>query len=244
MDNLWRDQDARGLEGIDLLVYRSRLIGRETRLVVWGGGNTSIKLQETDFRGRKTRVMRIKGSGSDLKTIEPKHFPGIRLDDLDPLRERPSMSDDEMVAYLVNCLMETGSPRPSIETLLHGFVPHAHIDHTHADAILGLTNTANGRRHVEAVYKDEAVWIPYRRPGFELSREIALRTASMSAFSCFRVSGLLSKPTGSKRTTAVKPIVRGFNPRHIDRMKPARPMTAKPMQAPLHKRAASGASSS
>ncbi len=173
MQNLWRDDEARGLEGIDLLVYRSRLIGRDTHLVVWGGGNTSIKHQETDFAGRKTRVLRIKGSGSDLKTIEARQFPGIRLDDLETLHRRDSMSDEEMVAYLVHCLMEPGSPRPSIETLLHGFVPHPHIDHTHADAILALTNTVDGRRHVEAVYGHEAIWIPYRRPGFTLSREVA-----------------------------------------------------------------------
>src|SRR6266699_365278 len=173
MDNLWRDEEARSLEGLDLLVYRSRLIGRDTRLVVWGGGNTSSKLQETDFRGRTVRVMRIKGSGSDLKTIEAKQFPGIRLEDLEPLYEREAMSDDEMVAYLVHCLMEPGAPRPSLETLLRGFVPGQHIDHTHADAILALTNTADGRRHVEAVYGQEAIWIPYRRPGFTLSREVA-----------------------------------------------------------------------
>lgn len=173
MQNLWRDEEAGALSGLDLLVYRSRLIGRDPNLVVWGGGNTSIKHEETDFRGRRVRVMRIKGSGSDLKTIEAKHFPGIRLDDLEPLEKRATMSDEEMVAYLVHALMEPQSPRPSIETLLHGFVPHPHIDHTHADAILALTNTADGRRQVEAVYGQDAVWVPYRRPGFTLSREVA-----------------------------------------------------------------------
>jgi rhamnulose-1-phosphate aldolase/alcohol dehydrogenase len=173
MDNLWREEEAAGLQGLDLLVYRSRLIGRDTALVVWGGGNTSLKQAETDFRGGRVRVMRVKGSGSDLKTIEPRHFPGIRLDDLEPLKMRDAMSDDEMVDYLVHCLIEPGSPRPSIETLLHGFVPHAHIDHTHADAILALTNTADGRRHVEAVFGGEAIWVPYRRPGFALSRTVA-----------------------------------------------------------------------
>ena len=173
MENLWREDEAAGLAGIELLVYRSRLIGRDTRLVVWGGGNTSLKQVETDFRGHQVRVMRIKGSGSDLKTIEARHFPGIRLDDVEPLFGRDAMSDDEMVAYLVHCLMEPGSPRPSIETLLHGFVPHAHIDHTHADAILALTNTAGGRRHVEAACGSEVIWLPYSRPGFVLSREVA-----------------------------------------------------------------------
>jgi rhamnulose-1-phosphate aldolase/alcohol dehydrogenase len=184
MDSLWRDDEAKDLRGTDLLVYRSRLIGRDPNLVVWGGGNTSIKHVETDFRGREVRVMRIKGSGSDLKTIEPRHFPGIRLDDLEPLRRRQAMADDEMVAYLVHCLMEPGSPRPSIETLLHGFVPHAHIDHTHADAILALTNTTDGRRHVQAVYGDEAVWIPYRRPGFALSKQVAEAAAAHPRARC------------------------------------------------------------
>ena len=173
MQNHWRDEEAGPLSGLNLLVYRSRLIGRDTNLVVWGGGNTSIKHEETDFRGRKVRVLRIKGSGSDLKTIEPKHFPGIRLDDLEPLEQRASMSDEEMVAWLVHCLMEPQSPRPSIETLLHGFVPHPHIDHTHADAILALTNTADGRRQVEQAFGQDAVWVPYRRPGFALSKEVA-----------------------------------------------------------------------
>src|SRR5438445_4556398 len=173
MHNLWRDEEARGLSGVELLVYRSHLIGRDPGLVVWGGGNTSIKHLEDDYRGRSVRVMRVKGSGSDLKTIKPEQFPGIRLDDLEPLDQRDSMTDEEMVAYLVHCLMEPGSPRPSIETLLHGFVPHTHIDHTHADAILALTNTAGGRRHVEAACGSEVICLPYSRPGFVLSREVA-----------------------------------------------------------------------
>ena len=159
MKNLWSEDEARGLSGVDLLVYRSRLIGRETGLVLWGGGNTSSKHQEIDFRGRSVAVMRIKGSGSDLATIQPRDFPGIRLEDLEPLWGRSTMSDQEMVDYLSHCLMEPGSPRPSIETLLHGFVPFPHVDHTHADAILGLTNTVDGKRHTGAVFGKETVWM-------------------------------------------------------------------------------------
>ena len=173
MDNLWREDEARSLEGIDLLVYRSRLIGRDSRLVLWGGGNTSLKHDETDFRGRSVRVMRIKGSGTDLKSIGPEGFPGIRLDDLEPLLERQAMEDQEMVDYLVRCLVDPGSLRPSIETLLHGFLPFPHVDHTHADAVLALTNTVDGRRHVREVYGEESAWVPYRRPGFLLSRQVA-----------------------------------------------------------------------
>jgi rhamnulose-1-phosphate aldolase/alcohol dehydrogenase len=173
MLNRWDDAEARNLQGLEELVYRSRLIGAEPRLVLWGGGNTSAKLVETDFRGRPTRVLRIKGSGSDLRTAEPRHFPGVRLDEVLSLRQREAMTDEEMVDYLNHCLMEPGSPRPSIETLLHAFLPHPHVDHSHADAILSLTNNREGRKHALAVYGDQAVWIPYRRPGFALAKQVA-----------------------------------------------------------------------
>ena len=97
MHSRWDDVAAKNLDGLDLLVYASRLIGAETSLVVWGGGNTSIKRAERDFRGRETRVLRVKGSGSDLKSIEKKHFPGVRMDDLLPLLERSDKCDQEMV---------------------------------------------------------------------------------------------------------------------------------------------------
>ncbi len=169
----WDDSQARKHQGLDELVYRSRLIGEETNLVVWGGGNTSSKLLEKDFRGREVTVLRIKGSGSDLRTIERRHFPGVRLDDVLPLRRRDAMSDEEMVEYLSHCLMEPSAPRPSIETLLHAFLPHRHVDHSHADAILSLTNNTEGLKHTRAVFGDEVLWIPYRRPGFALSRQVA-----------------------------------------------------------------------
>jgi rhamnulose-1-phosphate aldolase/alcohol dehydrogenase len=202
MKNLWRDEEVRDLVGVDLLVHRSRLIGVEPDLVVWGGGNTSIKQTEADFRGRSVRVMRIKRTGSDLKTAERNDFPGIRLEDLDPLRERRSMSDDEVVAYLAHCLMEPGSARPSIEALLHGFVPHDHVDHTHADAILALTNTADGKRHVKDCFGRDAIWIPYRRPGFVLSREVgeALRGHSEARCAVLEMHGLITWGATSKES--------------------------------------------
>src|SRR2546428_4308647 len=94
------------------------------------------------------------------------------------------MPAEELPTSLALCLGARPWPRPSIEPLLHGFVPHAHIDHTHADAILGLTNTVDGRRHVEAVYGDEALWIPYRRPGFALSRQVAAAVAEHPGARC------------------------------------------------------------
>lgn len=170
--NLWSD-DAPGEDApIDLVVYRSRLIGADPDLVVWGGGNTSVKTTETDFRGRMREVLRIKGSGTDLRTIDHTGFPGIFRDDLLPLLEREEMTDEEMVAYLEHCMVDPSGRRPSIETLLHGFLPGRHVDHTHADAIVALTNTPDGREIVRAVFGDAVAAVPYRRPGFTLSKEV------------------------------------------------------------------------
>ena len=176
MQNRWSDNETVGMGDLDLLVYQSRLIGADDRLVLWGGGNTSIKLEEPDFRGQPTRVMRIKGSGSDMKSIERHHFPGVRLDDVLPLFERGEMSDEEMVRYLGLCLTEPDAPRPSIETLLHAFLPHTSVAHSHADAILSLTNNTRSSEVLATVYGRDVVVVPYRRPGFTLSKEVAEAT--------------------------------------------------------------------
>ncbi len=173
MRNQWSDADLARLPEFDGLLYASRLTGADTDLVVWGGGNTSVKRTETDFRGRSVRVLRVKGSGSDLKSIQVRDFPGVRLADVMTLRDRPSMDDAEMVAYLGQSLMEPGSARPSIETLLHAFLPATFIVHTHADAILALTNTPHGERWVREALGPAFVWVSYVRPGFGLSRIVA-----------------------------------------------------------------------
>jgi rhamnulose-1-phosphate aldolase/alcohol dehydrogenase len=178
MKSRWTDEAARGLDPLDLLVYASRLVGAEMSLALWGGGNTSIKLTEPDLRGRPIPVLRVKGSGSDLKSVARKDFPGVRLDDIRPLLERAEMGDQEMVDYLARCLQEPGSPRPSIETLLHGFLPFEAVIHTHADAVVALTNTERGHAVVGEVFGKDVVAIPYRRPGFRLSREVAEAVAA------------------------------------------------------------------
>ena len=172
MNSRWDDAAARDLDDLDLLVYASRLVGAETSLVVWGGGNTSIKRSERDHRGREARVLRVKGSGSDLKSIRRKDFPGVRLDDILALLPREDMGDQEMVDYLRFALQEPGGARPSIETLLHGFLPAAVVVHTHADAIVSLTNNARSAEVLREVYGDEVAALPYRRPGFKISREV------------------------------------------------------------------------
>jgi rhamnulose-1-phosphate aldolase/alcohol dehydrogenase len=173
MRSRWNDAEAAGLDGLDLLVYASRLVGAETSLVVWGGGNTSIKTLERDHRGREIPVLRVKGSGSDLKSIQRKDFPGVRMDDITALLERQDMGDAEMVAYLAHGLVEPGGPRPSIETLLHGFVGAHAVVHTHADAVVSLTNNDRAAQVLDDVYGKDVLALDYRRPGFRISREVA-----------------------------------------------------------------------
>ena len=169
----WSDAAAAGLSVLDGLVYRSNLLGADRSLANVGGGNTSAKELVTDHTGREARVLWVKGSGTDLATIGRSGFPGLRLDELLPLRERAQMDDAAMVEYLLRCAIRPDQPRPSIETLLHAFVPAAHVDHTHPDAIIALTSNPNGRRLAEDAFGDEAVWLPYQRPGFDMSRRIA-----------------------------------------------------------------------
>jgi len=172
MRSRWTDAEARGLEGLDLLVYASRLIGAETSLVVWGGGNTSIKTVERDHRGREIPVLRVKGSGSDLKSVQRRDFPGVRMDDILALLPRQDMGDAEMVEYLAHGLLDPGGPRPSIETLLHGFLPAHAVVHTHADAIVSLTNNDRHADVFAQVYGKDVITLPYRRPGFRISRDV------------------------------------------------------------------------
>src|SRR2546427_304275 len=173
MRSRWNDAEASPLQGLDLLVYASRLVGAETSLVIWGGGNTSIKTRERDHRGREIAVLRVKGSGSDLKSVERKDFPGVRMDDIAALLDRDEMSDEEMVSYLAHALQEPGGVRPSIETLLHGFLSAPAIVHTHADAVVSLTNNDRAHDVIQGVYGKDVISLAYRRPGFRISRDVA-----------------------------------------------------------------------
>ena len=170
--SLWSEQAPSEERPIDLLVYRSRLIGSDPDLVLWGGGNTSVKTIERDHLGRMREVLRIKGSGTDLKSIDRSGFPGIYREDVLPLLDREDMSDEEMVAYLDRCMVEPSGRRPSIETLLHAFLPARHVDHVHADAIVTLTNTGHGREVVRQALGEDVAYVPYRRPGFLLSKQV------------------------------------------------------------------------
>jgi rhamnose utilization protein RhaD (predicted bifunctional aldolase and dehydrogenase) len=171
MLNRWRDAPA---GEVDQLVYQSHLVGMEEDLVLWGGGNNSVKSRSTGFLGDSIEVMYIKSSGSDMKSIVARQFPAVRLDYIAPLRRRDEeMDDQQMVDYLTRCLVDPASARPSIETLLHAFLPARAVLHTHADAILAITNTRGREKSVRDCFADSVVTVPYRRPGFRLSREVA-----------------------------------------------------------------------
>lgn len=172
--SLWENKKASQLsKGLDELVYRSNLIGTDRAVCNWGGGNTSMKTIEKDFRGRDVEVMWVKGSGSDLATMKSQNFTGLKMDDIRPLIEKEEMPDEEMVAYLAHCMIDSTHPRASIETLLHAFLPYKHVDHTHPDAIISLCCADNGKQIAEEIYGNRFVWVPYIRPGFTLSKMIA-----------------------------------------------------------------------
>lgn len=174
VQSLWEQTKAAELQGgLDELVYRSNIIGADRRVCNYGGGNTSTKTIEKDFRGRDVEVMYVKGSGSDLASMKASNFTGLRMDDIRPLFERDEMSDEEMVAYLGNCMIDAKHPRASIETLLHAFLPYKHVDHTHPDSIISLCCAHNGKQIAEEIFGNRFVWVPYVRPGFTLSKMIA-----------------------------------------------------------------------
>jgi rhamnulose-1-phosphate aldolase/alcohol dehydrogenase len=169
----WDDAAATGLYMLAGLVYRSNLLGADRALANQGGGNTSAKGTVLDHVGRETRVLWVKGSGTDLATITAAGFPALRLDEVLPLRGRDSMDDATMVDYLLRTALRPDQPRPSIETLLHAFVPADHVDHTHPDAVIALTSSPDGRKIADETFGGEAVWLEYQRPGFDMSRRIA-----------------------------------------------------------------------
>jgi rhamnulose-1-phosphate aldolase/alcohol dehydrogenase len=171
VEDLW-PSDGVPDDVLGQLVLASNLLGANRAVSNFGGGNTSAKGAARDHTGRQVPVMWVKGSGSDLATMGPQHFTGLKLEEVLPLFQRDEMSDEDMVAYLSRCMLDPAMPRASIETLLHAFVPAPHVHHTHPDGINVLAGTAGGERLVRECFGDEAAWIPYIRPGFTLSRQV------------------------------------------------------------------------
>lgn len=183
MKSLWNDADARAAivryaaqgvsEDVALRTYSARLLGSDPRLVLRGGGNTSVKTTAIDLFGEILDVLRVKGSGWDLATIEPAGHPAVRLAPLLRLRGLERLSDEAMVNVQRQNLMDAGAPNPSVETLLHAFIPAVFIDHTHALAVLAVANQPDARRRIAAIYGDRVAVVPYARPGFDLARGAA-----------------------------------------------------------------------
>lgn len=180
MENRWSDHDAEAAverwtkqgAGIDvaLRAYTTRLLGSEPKLVIHGGGNTSVKTTIRDRFGEEIEVICVKGSGWDMATIEPAGLPAVRLAPLRRLVDLDALSDEEMVAEQRANLIDPSAPNPSVETLLHAFLPHTYIDHTHANAVLALTDQPHGALLCHQVWGDRMALVPYVMPGFALAK--------------------------------------------------------------------------
>ena len=174
MNNLWNEDEAAGYVG-DLAqrVYSSRLLGRDAELVLHGGGNTSVKITENNILGEPEDILYVKGSGWDLETIEEGGFAPVRMGHMLALAELEKLSDPQMVNELRTNMTDATAPTPSVETILHAILPYKYVDHTHADAVVTVTNTANGEERIREIYGDRVVVIPYTMPGFDLARVCA-----------------------------------------------------------------------
>ena len=181
MENLWSDKNAESYinqfatdevnQDVALRVYTSRLLGGEPKLVLHGGGNTSVKTTMPDMLGHETDVLCVKGSGWDLGDIEPPGLPAVRLEPIRQLAALSALSDEGMVnAQRVN-LLDASAPNPSVETLLHAFLPHKFVDHTHANAVLALTDQEGGDEICREVFGDRMGYVPYIMPGFALAKK-------------------------------------------------------------------------
>src|SRR5262245_15909713 len=180
MKNLWSKSDADAAvarytkQGVSpelaLRVYTTRLLGSVPELVLHGGGKTSLKTTARDTLGEEVEVLHIKGSGWDMGVIEPPGLPAVRLQPLLELRKLDKLSDEDMVNFQRLNLLDSAAPNPSVETLLHAFLPHTVVDHTHAAAVLSLVDQPNGEALIEEVYGGSMGFVPYVIPGFALAK--------------------------------------------------------------------------
>jgi rhamnulose-1-phosphate aldolase/alcohol dehydrogenase len=168
------DYAPRGVNA-DLAVrtYTTRLLGSDQRMVLHGGGNTSVKTRVKDQLGEDVDVICIKGSGWDMGVIEPAGLPAVRLEPLRKLRKLDTLSDEDMVNFQRINLLDSSSPNPSVETLLHAFLPHKFVDHVHSTAVLALTDQPDNKALVQEVYGDRVAYVPYTIPGFALAKAVA-----------------------------------------------------------------------
>jgi rhamnose utilization protein RhaD (predicted bifunctional aldolase and dehydrogenase)/NAD(P)-dependent dehydrogenase (short-subunit alcohol dehydrogenase family) len=179
MKSLWRQEEAsRFGTDLDLRVYSSRLLGRDPSLVLHGGGNTSVKIRETNLVGEEQDILYVKGSGWDLATIEAPGFTPIRMDHLLKLARLKSLTDLQMVNELKTQQTIASAPTGSVEAILHAALPFKYVDHTHADAVVTITNSAHAEARIREIYGEDVVVVPYVMPGFDLARLVCERFAA------------------------------------------------------------------
>jgi rhamnose utilization protein RhaD (predicted bifunctional aldolase and dehydrogenase)/NAD(P)-dependent dehydrogenase (short-subunit alcohol dehydrogenase family) len=186
MKNDWADHDAEAMvahfakppgaksgidRGLALRIYTTRLLGRDPKLVLHGGGNTSLKTKTRDLVGEETEILRVKSSGSDMATIEPEGMPAVRLAPMRKLRALASIGDEELVATERASLIDPVAPNPSVEMMLHAFLPHKFIDHTHATAVLSVIDQPDGEKKSAEVFGKRLAFVPYLMPGFGLAKK-------------------------------------------------------------------------
>lgn len=174
MKSSWNNKEAKkcGRSKLKMRVYTSRLLGLEEDLVMHGGGNTSVKIREKNIFGDYDDILYVKGSGWDLATIEPQGFTPVKLDALHKLVKLDALSDMDMVKYQRMAVTNPAAPNPSVETILHGIIPYTFVDHTHADAVVVITNSPNGEAQIKKIYGKNMMIIPYVMPGFILAKTI------------------------------------------------------------------------
>ncbi len=171
MRSFYDDKEAFGCKtDLDLRVYTSRLLGRDASLVLHGGGNTSVKSTVTNLLGESEEVLYVKGSGWDLATIEAEGFAPVKMDALLKMAELKELSDTDMVAQQRLAMTNPSAPNPSVEAILHAIIPFKFVDHTHADAVVTITNTYGGEEKIREIYGDRVLVIPYIMPGFVLAK--------------------------------------------------------------------------
>ena len=171
MENLWNDIEAEQHQGLLAeRVYTSRLLGADPALVLHGGGNTSVKDESRNIFGEIAATLYVKGSGSDLATIEQKDFVAVRMDAMLKLSHLAKLSDIDMARELKSASLDPAAPAPSVEAILHALIPHRFVDHTHADAIVAITNTADGEARIRELFGDAVIVLPYVMPGFDLAK--------------------------------------------------------------------------
>ena len=180
MKNLWNNREAKKFtkDDLSLRVYSSRLLGQNPELVLHGGGNTSVKDVFMNIFGEPIETLFIKGSGWDLKTIEKEGFAPVQLKHLLKLATLSKLTDTEMVREQRLATLEPQAPNPSVEAILHALIPFKYVDHTHADAILTITNTPSGNQKIKEIYGSDILIVPYVMPGFTLAKKIAEITSN------------------------------------------------------------------